>query len=497
MADSNPAAGGDCSCDVDRDLNVWLAECEQLLGVERVERCTQRSLAERQRPSNIGFFRARHIPAVMRPRDVSDVQSLVRSLHHRETKAALYPVSQGRNWGFGSKDPVRDDNVVLDLGDLRRIRHLDLDSGSAIVETGVTQGELARCVAGTPFMLNVTSSSQHSSVIGNALERGVGTRRQRCDDIAGLEIVLASGQALRIGSWPRDGQDITAYRHELGPGLMPLFFQSNFGIITAAVVRLLPRPDSIRVLRLGFGYRSLPEVVGVLRGYHHQGLIPQYLKIFLDSADGPAAEPKCHAFTCIDGDSELVSAVTEILTRRVHASGLFTAIDELDHAHADRSAVMDALVGDPERNDQTLLREFGTTADGIDEDGAVGWLFYAPMIRFEPDSVMRAQSLLRQIANETGITWQAHATVVSTDLIDFVVAIKFPRTDPWPERAHHALDLMHERFPQSGFQPYRLDIDHMHRSSELHPDPAIGGFLSQLKGVFDPRGLIAPGRYLE
>ncbi|KAB7632540.1 FAD-binding oxidoreductase [Verminephrobacter eiseniae] len=201
---------------------------------------------------NVSLFRPRDVRAVIRPGSVQEIQAIVRIFHGNNPPAGLHAISTGRNWGLGSAEPATDDVVTVDLGRMNSVRRVDCDAGYAVIEPGVTQLCLAEALDGTNRMLNVTASSGHTSVIGNALERGVGLRRQRTEDLLGLEIVLPDGELARVGWWPEQTRRTAANPYGLGPSLLHLFTQSNLGIVAAAVVSLLPRPESQRVLRLKF-----------------------------------------------------------------------------------------------------------------------------------------------------------------------------------------------------------------------------------------------------
>src|SRR6218665_1220408 len=200
----------------------------------------------------VSLFRPRDVRAVIRPGSVQEIQAIVRIFHGNNPPAGLHAISTGRNWGLGSAEPATDDVVTVDLGRMNSVRRVDCDAGYAVIEPGVTQLCLAEALDGTNRMLNVTASSGHTSVIGNALERGVGIRRQRTEDLLGLAIVLSDGEFARLGRRPGQNRRTAANPYGLGPSLLHLFTQSNLGIVAAAVVSLLPRPESQRVPRLKF-----------------------------------------------------------------------------------------------------------------------------------------------------------------------------------------------------------------------------------------------------
>src|SRR5689334_18010189 len=59
------------------------------------------------------------IPAIVRPANRAEVQECLRIANRR--RCAVYPISSGRNWGYGSRMPSSDGCVLLDLGRMNRI----------------------------------------------------------------------------------------------------------------------------------------------------------------------------------------------------------------------------------------------------------------------------------------------------------------------------------------------------------------------------------------
>ena len=54
-----------------------------------------------------------------------------------------YPISSGRNWGYGGASPVLNDALIVDFNKMNNIRHFDDVNGVVDIEPGVTQGQLA------------------------------------------------------------------------------------------------------------------------------------------------------------------------------------------------------------------------------------------------------------------------------------------------------------------------------------------------------------------
>jgi FAD/FMN-containing dehydrogenase len=79
--------------------------------------------------------------AVVCPRSVPEVQDLVRLAN--EFNIPLWPVSIGRNSGYGGAAPRLRGSIVVDMGKhIRRILEVNVEGAYAVVEPGVTFADL-------------------------------------------------------------------------------------------------------------------------------------------------------------------------------------------------------------------------------------------------------------------------------------------------------------------------------------------------------------------
>ena len=63
--------------------------------------------------SDVAEYPPRTSPAILHATSVADVQKIIQIAN--QTLVPVYPSSTGRNWGFGSRKPVRDGCAVIDL----------------------------------------------------------------------------------------------------------------------------------------------------------------------------------------------------------------------------------------------------------------------------------------------------------------------------------------------------------------------------------------------
>ncbi len=185
--------------------------------------------------------------AVLTPGSAAEVQEAVRIAGRYSL--ALHPISRGKNWGYGDACAPRDAQVILDLRRLDRIIEVEPRLGYAVVEPGVTQGQLSDHLREhyPDLWMDATGAGREASVVGNALERGFGHTPygDRFLTTCGLEVVMADGRLLRTGFGGYSGARARhVHRYGVGPFLDGLFTQSNLGVVTRMGVWLMPRPEA-------------------------------------------------------------------------------------------------------------------------------------------------------------------------------------------------------------------------------------------------------------
>ena len=184
--------------------------------------------------------------AVVRAGSTADIRQLL--AYCREKGYALYVISTGKNWGFGSRVPNADVEILLDLSDLNRIISYDPKFGTIRCEPGVTFRQVCHFLReqGDRHFLNAIGGHPDSSLIGNALERGdgAGPYAERAAYVCSAEVILADGQTVSLGM----GNVRYSKLEDLcgtgpGPDFQPLFFQSNLGVVTKMTFWLCRKPD--------------------------------------------------------------------------------------------------------------------------------------------------------------------------------------------------------------------------------------------------------------
>src|SRR5271167_894081 len=212
----------------------------------------------------VGEPEERLASAAVAPESAEQVQKVVRVAN--QYKIPIYPVSTGKNLGYGGSAPVLSGSVVLDLKRMNRILEVNEENAYVLVEPGVSYFDLYRFIQekGLKLWVDVPDPGWGSPV-GNSLDRGGGYLmaqfRNHFDSHCGMEVVLANGEIIRtgMGAMP-NAKTWQQYKTGYGPWVDGIFSQSNFGVVTKMGFWLMPEPDA---------YLS-----GTVMVPRHQDLIP-------------------------------------------------------------------------------------------------------------------------------------------------------------------------------------------------------------------------------
>src|SRR3984957_5765630 len=183
-------------------------------------------------------------PAVIRPANTEELAAVVRVC----AGAHAQIVPQGGNTSMvgGATPTDSGDQFVLSTSRLTRIRDIDPLDLTMTIEAGVTLKAAQNAAAEAGCLLPLSISSEGSAQIGGVLATNAGGNNtvrygNARDLVLGLEVVLPDGSMWN--GLRRLHKDNTGYC------LRQLFVGSEgtLGIITAAVLKLFPRPREVEV----------------------------------------------------------------------------------------------------------------------------------------------------------------------------------------------------------------------------------------------------------
>ncbi|MEW6555289.1 MAG: FAD-binding oxidoreductase [Actinomycetota bacterium] len=176
------------------------ADCVKILGGERVlaDRQTTTSFA-----SDESYTHGISPACVVKPASVEEVREIV--LMAKDKGYALVPVSSGEPHSRGDTLPMAEGAIVVDLSGMKGILRVDRRNKVAMVEPGVTFGELRSAAAQAGMrVLSPLLPRHNKSVLGSALEREPilipKYHWDMTDPLMCVEAVFGTGDVFRTGS---------------------------------------------------------------------------------------------------------------------------------------------------------------------------------------------------------------------------------------------------------------------------------------------------------
>src|SRR5436190_11650525 len=163
-------------------------------------------------------------------------------------------------WGAGTSAegnpiPLRG-GICLSLERMQRIIEVSIEDRLAVVQAGVRHRELNRQLAGTGWHFAVAVGGD-ASIGGMIANNAAGPKAVKYGStkshVLGLEVVLADGRVIRTGG--------RSAKQSCGYNLTQLFAGSEgtLGVISEAIVRLTPEPDTAEALVAQF--RSVDDAL--------------------------------------------------------------------------------------------------------------------------------------------------------------------------------------------------------------------------------------------
>jgi len=446
-------------------------------------------------------------------------------------KIMVFPISRGHNHGYNSSAPMTDDTVVLDLRLMNKIIEYNEEFGFVIIEPGVTFIDLYKFLFehGCKHIVSGFTGSPHASVMGNALDKGIGRgqygNRQLSSEVK--EIIVANGDLVDLKE--HNGfEDATANLQysTVGVDLGSLFYQSNLGVVTKIIVHLEQIPEYLLVLSLSVD--SDPKMLQLITKFKNLNSMrviePVYaiyndIKMLVSSGVTKNAQPAVLPFDkwnsslaihccCIEELELKQKLITQQLTE-IDAKFSFSQLNKA----AAKDLIQKSLMPDfePIGDELKFLFNLGYTNNSDQKslywdsktlfsqrtnpiDDGCGLIFFVPKIPFNTLHLQHALTLLARISAIHEIRTPVTIQFKTKQLICLVLPILFDLTDASAKtKAQNYYNELFQSFADNGYMPSRVNSISMpimfnaqNKFNDLH---------RRLKAAFDQNDIISPKRY--
>ena len=393
----------------------------------------------------------------------------------------IFPVTaRGGGVGYtGGAVPV-DGGIVIGTDRMNKIIEISADDLYVVCQPGLTTYELQQAVEKHGLLFPPDPASYKDSFIGgNIAENAGGMRTPKYGvtkhSVLGLEVVTATGEIIRTG-----GKTV---KNVVGFDLTGLMCGSEgmLGIITEATLKLLPMPEATATVRASF--KSMEEACEVLTKFTPEGLLPMAMEVVdkhcikaieENFAFGLPPDANAILIVAVDGFAEEVSRNAETIERILQENGGFDILRS-------RTKEEENKLWDVRRAISPSLMKYGTLK--LNEDVVV------------PRS--RVPELIRKI-EEIG---KAHNTFVANfgHAGDGNIHVNFMCDKDDPESIARARMCVKETFALSVNLGGSISGEHgIGYVKAQYLDMAIDAptleIMKNIKRVFDPNGILNPGK---
>jgi glycolate oxidase len=403
---------------------------------------------------------------------VDDVQAVLRAASAASTPVVV----RGAGTGLSGGAVATAGSVVLDLSRLNRIREISLADAVAVVEPGVLTADLDRAAATYGLRYAPDPASAEISTIGGNIATNAGGLR--CakygvtrDSVLGLDVVLADGDLISVGRRTVKGV--------AGLDLTSLFVGSEgtLGVVVGATLRLRPIPARTSTVVAFFA--NVADAAGAVTRIASLGIVPSVAELVdgptlaaIDAAQGTALRSQGAAFLLIQTDGEAAEAEAIRVETILRESALsVTRTDDPDRARelvATRRLALPALerIGRPLIEDVVVPRS--RLAEAIDGVAAIADLTGVAIytIAHAADGNLHPIIVVdRDVAEIPDAAWDAAQRI-------FALALSLGGS----LTGEHGVGVLKLRW---------LGDELGSRNHDLQ---------RQLRAVFDPRGILNPGK---
>lgn len=417
---------------------------------------------------------------VVMPENTGDVRKIV--MLAAKNSLPLVPISAGLTLS-GLALPL-EGGIVMDMRRMDRIIAVNQHAMYALIEPGVSQGQLISYLDKHHPRLrhSVPDAPPAASVAGNALIYGSGHHSRHgahSEMIEGLEVVLASGEVVRLGA-----SSLSDYWFSRGPlpDLATLFINAfgTTGIVTKLSLKLYPRHKyrdmAVFVLQ---NPETIPDAIGRITA---TDMMEDVLIVATKMPSSPALVSLLIVYYTADSEDEL--SFKEDLFK-----GLFT----------DLYAEEDRIVYTPqEMLPQKLIRgfmeepQYAAAAADLKKGGGFEYVGVTmPLSR-----VPAAWKMGAEIANDNGFSpMYTLRNIGYGHSIIFAFGYPFNRADEKSlEAARKAMEQTNASVLNIGGVPWKPEVNGQRMILD-RMDPGAVNLLSGIRRLLDPEGIMNPGNW--
>ena len=410
------------------------------------------------------------------PLSTEEVSALLRYAH--EHRVPVTPRGAGTNL-VGSTVPL-EGGIILDLSRMDRVLELDEDTMTVTVEPGMLLQDLQAYVEARGLFYPPDPGEKASSIGGNISTNAGGMRAVKYgvtrDYVRGLEVVLADGTVMQVGGKQVKDASGLSLKHLL------IGSEGTLAVITKCLLRLVPKPEaSLSVLVPYAGLETgIQSVLTILRANANPTAVEFMERKVVALGERfcgvsyPRPDAGSYILLTFDGRSEEVTANAARVRSLALQNGALDFIELSDARQcADiwrvRGALVKAVEAVSEQEPVDIVVPISRTAD---------------FIRFIND--LEARSGMQMVSFGHAGDGNLHIYCCANDMA----------LDEFKRRSKAVMDKCYAKCIEFGGQ---VSGEHaIGHAKKQYLVESVGetafGLMQAIKQVFDPKGILNPGK---
>jgi glycolate oxidase len=415
--------------------------------------------------------------AVALPASTAEVAEILRTASQMRVPV----VARGSGTGLSGGCLPVSDGIVMAFDRMRTIKEIDRENQVAVVEPGVTLEDLDRALAPLGLVYPISPGEVTASLGGNVATNAGGMRAVRYgvtrQHVLGLEVVLADGTVMRTG-----GKFV---KSSSGYDLTQLLVGSEGTLAVTTEITLKVHPRLVESATILAPFATLAEVARAVPHIVSSGVDPSILE-YIDVL----------AMGGITASAGLDLGISE----EIQAATLAYLVVVLDGMHAVRvEEDVDAL--------GTLLSTLGALDVFVLPSGAGSALVSARERAFFVSKAAGADDIVDAVVPRAGIPAYLAAVAGLADQYGALITgcghvgdgnVHLSVFQPDKDRRHELLDAIYETAIAAGGA---VSGEHGIGTEKLSylletADEVNLDLMRSIKRVFDPLGILGPGRLL-
>jgi len=457
---------------------------------------------------------------IVYPKNTTEIVAIVKLANLWEME--LYPISRGKNWGYGSAQGTRKNQLIVDLRNMDSILEVNAELCYIRLQPGVSQQQAYKYLESLPntsLQMDMTGAGTGASVIGNILERGFGHSEygDRFQRIINMTVVLPDGAVIQTGFGAFKNADaLHTYRYGVGPCIDGLFTQSNLGIVTEMTLELMPKPEMFCAV-IGTVKRDddIVKLLLSLKELSLSGVIQSKVHIANKARVVGAKKSKIGAWTfsaSISGPKRMVAAKKKVLTKELKRNvrkirlwfvrdftlsliGFINRHIRTIPDYENITLLCNLLKGIPSDVPlQTLLNDEDIKpAEMLTCDFPLYFRWISAVCKAEQKSVNKLLQLLSPLFKQYDYELRITFTLLNPRSLLAIVNISYTKYKPSVEKAERFYRLCTEKLIKNGYYPYRSGAGMYPILKDFQSNSQV--FFQKLKNTLDPNDIMAPNKY--